>query len=106
MKNYLRKRIIDLAYNNPGLTFYFNKEKYIYKKGLFELAERIDEGHAFDIGSSAFVYESVNSKKKKVKGKIDVNVSLTIHGASEEGKDSSPSLTRHQHSMVAFITIE
>ena len=80
----LRKRIIDLAYNNPGLTFYFNKEKYIYKKGLFELAERIDEGHAFDIGSSAFVYESVNSKKKKVKGKIDVNVSLTIHGASEE----------------------
>ena len=80
----LRKRIIDLAYNNPGLTFYFNDEKYLYKKGLFELAERIDEGHAFDIGQSAFVYESVNSKKKKVKGKIDVSVSLTVHGASEE----------------------
>ena len=46
--------------------------------------ERIDEGHAFDIGQSAFVYESVNSKKKKVKGKIDVSVSLTVHGASEE----------------------
>ena len=80
----LRKRIIDLAYNNPGLTFYFNKEKYSYKKGLFELAERIDEGHCFDIGSDAFVYESKNSKGKKVKGKVDTSISVTLHAASEE----------------------
>ena len=34
----LRKRIIDLAYNNPGLAFFFNGEKYHYQKGLYELA--------------------------------------------------------------------
>jgi DNA gyrase subunit B len=28
-KNLLRKRIIDLAYNNPGLIFYFNNEKFL-----------------------------------------------------------------------------
>ena len=80
----LRKRIIDLAYNNPGLTFYFNKEKYLFKKGLLELAERIDESHSHDIGSDSFVYEAQNSKKKKVKGKIDTSISVTINKASED----------------------
>ena len=80
----LRKRIIDLAYNNPGLTFYFNKEKYFFKKGLLELAERIDEAHCQDIGSDQFIYESTNSKKKKVKGKIDTSISVTINKASED----------------------
>ena len=80
----LRKRIIDLAYNNPGLTFYFNKEKYLFKKGLLELAERIDEAHSHDIGSDAFIYETKNSKNKKVKGKIDTSISVTINKASED----------------------
>ena len=38
----LRKRIIDLAYNNPGLTFYFNGEKFLFEKGLYQLAQRVD----------------------------------------------------------------
>ena len=80
----LRKRIIDLAYNNPGLTFYFNKEKFLFKKGLLELAERIDEAHSQDIGSDSFVYESKNSKNKKVKGKIDTSISVTLNKASED----------------------
>ncbi len=80
----LRKRIIDLAYNNPGLTFYFNKEKYLFKKGLLELAERIDEAHSQDIGSDSFIYESKNSKNKKVKGKIDTSISVTLNKASED----------------------
>ena len=102
----LKKRIIDLAYNNPGLTFYFNNEKFIYKKGLFQLAERIDEGHAFDIGQTSYVYESLNSKKKKVKGKIDISVSLTIHPASEERESLYLLLTQLPRLMEVFITIE
>lgn len=80
----LRKRIIDLAYNNPGLTFYFNGEKYLFKKGLFELAQRIDEESAQLIGEDKYVYETQNAKKKKVKGQIDVSVSLTMDKSSDE----------------------
>ena len=65
MKILLRKRIIDLAYNNPGLTFYFNKEKYLFKKGLLELAERIDEAHSQDIGSDAFLFTKQKIRKIK-----------------------------------------
>lgn len=81
----LRKRIIDLAYNNPGLAFYFNGEKYHYKKGLFELAQRIDEKSAQNIGDSTYIYESKSVKtNKKAKGKIDISISLTIDKNSEE----------------------
>lgn len=80
----LRKRIIDLAYNNPGLTFYFNKEKYYYEKGLFELARRIDTESAQMILDDAYVYEDVNTKGKKVKGKIDMHLSLCLDKNSEE----------------------
>jgi DNA gyrase subunit B len=80
----LRKRIIDLAYNNPGLTFYFNDEKYLYKKGLFELAQRIDEESAQSIGDEQFVFETTNVKKKKVKGRIDLSLSVTISKSSED----------------------
>lgn len=80
----LRKRIIDLAYNNPGLTFYFNKEKYYYEKGLFELAQRIDKESAQNILDEAYVYEDVNTKGKKVKGKIDMHLSVCIDKSSEE----------------------
>lgn len=80
----LRKRIIDLAYNNPGLTFYFNAEKYHFKKGLFELAERIDSKSAQLLGEDVFIYETENAKGKKVKGKIDFHLSLTLDERSEE----------------------
>lgn len=80
----LRKRIIDLAYNNPGLIFYFNGEKYQFKKGLFELAQRIDANSAQIIGEDVFIYETENAKGKKVKGKIDFHLSLTLDKRSEE----------------------
>ena len=83
-KDLLRKRIIDLAYNNPGLCFFFNKEKYHFKKGLFELAERIDKENAQNVLDASTVYETVNAKKKKAKGKIDLHLSLCIDKASEE----------------------
>ncbi len=80
----LRKRIIDLAYNNPGLTFYFNGEKYHFKKGLFELAQRIDPNSAQSLGEDVYIYETENAKGKKVKGKIDFHLSLTLDKRSEE----------------------
>jgi DNA gyrase/topoisomerase IV subunit B len=83
-KDLLRKRIIDLAYNNPGLIFFFNGEKYVYKKGLYELAQRIDEKTAQLLGEEAIVFEEQNSKGKKVKAKFDIAVSLTINKSSEE----------------------
>jgi DNA gyrase subunit B len=80
----LRKRIIDLAYNNPGLTFYFNKEKYYYENGLFDLAKRIDEKSAHLIGDDKFVYETTNTKGKKVKGRIDMHLSITLDPSSDD----------------------
>jgi DNA gyrase/topoisomerase IV subunit B len=81
----LRKRIIDLAYNNPGLTFYFNGDKYHYNKGLYELATRIDQNNAQLFGEETFIYETIGEKKKKkVKGKIDIHVSLVIDKKEEE----------------------
>jgi DNA gyrase/topoisomerase IV subunit B len=81
----LRKRIIDLAYNNPGLTFYFNKEKYIFNKGLFELARRIDEENAQLFGEDHYKYEIKGSKSKKtLKGQIDISLSLNIDKKNEE----------------------
>ena len=83
-KELLRKRIIDLAYNNPGLTFYFNDEKYIYKKGLFELAQRIDPETAQLIGDEGYVYETTNIKGAKVKAKYDLHLSITFDKKSDE----------------------
>ena len=83
-KELLRKRIIDLAYNNPGLIFYFNEEKYLYKKGLFELAQRIDANTAQLIGDEKYVYETTNIKGAKVKAQFDVHVSVTFDKKSDE----------------------
>ena len=80
----LRKRIIDLAYNNPGLSFTFNKEKYLYKKGLYELAKRIGGDKAQLISEDKFIYEITNVKGKKVKGRIDFSFSVVIDPVSEE----------------------
>ena len=80
----LRKRIIDLAYNNPGLVFTFNQERYYFKKGLFELAMSIDEKTAQSIGKDSFVYDTQTKKGTPAKGKIDFSLSLTIDPKSEE----------------------
>jgi DNA gyrase subunit B len=83
-KELLRKRIIDLAYNNPGLTFYFNEDKYTYKKGLFELAQRIDTPTAQLIGQEVYDYETTNIKGAKVKAKYDIHLSLCFDKKSDE----------------------
>ncbi len=80
----LRKRIIDLAYNNPGLTFTFNGEKYCYQKGLYQLAERIDPKTAQLLGEDAIIFKGTNKKGKAFKGKIDLIVALNIDLRSEE----------------------
>ncbi|MFZ8934431.1 MAG: ATP-binding protein, partial [Bacteriovoracaceae bacterium] len=81
----LRKRIIDLAYNNPGLTFYLNDEKYIYNKGLYELAERLGKEKAQNFGTWSDTYEMVSPRsKKKLKGKIDITLNLVIDPESED----------------------
>jgi DNA gyrase/topoisomerase IV subunit B len=83
-KDLLEKRIVDLAYNNPGLRFIFNGTTYHYKKGLFELAQRVSEDHAQLIGDDKFVFEGVTAKKKKYKGLIDVSVSVVLDKKSED----------------------
>jgi len=83
-KELLRKRIIDLAYNNPGLTFYFNNEKYLYKKGLFELAQRIDAKSAQLFGDESFDFENTNSKGQKVKAKYDLHLSICYDKNSDD----------------------
>jgi DNA gyrase/topoisomerase IV subunit B len=83
-KDLLRKRIIDLAYNNPGLTFTFNNEKYSYSKGLYELALRINKETAQNILDEVYIYETTNLKGKKVKGKVDMHLSLCTDKMSEE----------------------
>lgn len=83
-KELLRKRIIDLAYNNPGLTFTFNDEKYLYKKGLFELAQRIDPQSAQLLGDENYIYETTNIKGAKVKARYDIHVSITFDKKSDD----------------------
>ncbi|GAB4012318.1 MAG: DNA topoisomerase (ATP-hydrolyzing) subunit B [Bdellovibrio sp.] len=80
----LRKRIIDLAYNNPGLTFHFNNEKYHFKKGLLELAERINKESAQLICEDHYDFETQTAKGKKAKGRIDMHLSLAIDFKSED----------------------
>jgi DNA gyrase subunit B len=80
----LRKRIIDLAYNNPGLKFFFNKEKFVYKDGLYELAKAVDKDNAVLIGTDAYVFDGVNKQKKKYKAKYDLHVSVCIDKANDD----------------------
>ncbi|MBD67158.1 MAG: hypothetical protein CME62_18300 [Halobacteriovoraceae bacterium] len=83
-KDLLEKRIIDLAYNNPGLKFIFNGTTYLYKKGLYELAQRVSPDGAQLIGDDKYTFQGVNVKKKKYKGLIDLNVSVVLDPRSEE----------------------
>ena len=80
----LKKRIIDLAYNNPGLAFYFNKKKYHFNDGIFELAGRIDKNSAQILVKDTYRYEVAGVKKKKLKGQIDINVSICLDKNSDE----------------------
>ena len=83
-KDLLRKRIIDLAYNNPGLKFTFNGESFLFKKGLYELAHRINADHAQLIGDDKFVYSGVNIKKVKYKAQIDMSLSVVVDRRSDD----------------------
>lgn len=83
-KDLLRKRIIDLAYNNPGLSFKFNGEKFLFKKGLYELAQMVSPDHAQQIGEGQYVRAGENSKGKKVKSQFDISFSLCIDPDSDE----------------------
>ena len=80
----LKKRIIDLAYNNPGLVFFFNGEKFLFKKGLYELAQRLDPNSAQLIGADHIDFSGVNKKNKKFKARIDLSLSITLDKSSEE----------------------
>src|SRR5690606_31783679 len=71
-------------YNNEGLKFTFNGESFLFKKGLFELAQRIDKNHAQLIGEDKFIYDGINIKKVKYKAQIDMSLSVVINPTSEE----------------------
>lgn len=83
-RDLLYKRVVDLAYNNPGLIFYFNKEKIFFKKGLFELAERVFPQGAYLLGEGEYIFDGENSKGKAVKAKINISLSLAINAESDE----------------------
>ncbi len=81
---FIRKRIIDLAFLNPGLVFYFNGEKIHFKKGLIELAHKIDMDNAQLIGLDKHIYEGITAKGKKFKGLINIEVALTVDNQSDD----------------------
>lgn len=80
----LRKRIIDLAYNNPGLTFYFNGEKYLFKKGLWELALRLANG----IESQSI--NNINASTSTPTSKEEVVVVIAVEAEEKEEEADSP----------------
>lgn len=79
----LRKRIYDLAFNNPGLVFRFNGEMIVSKKGLFELALKVNPSSML-LGDSHFVVEGMGPQNKKYKAQIDIHVSVGINLQSDE----------------------
>jgi DNA gyrase subunit B len=84
----LRKRIMDLAFINPGLTFTFNGEKFLFKKGLLELAARINPQGVYSFGKESYIYEGNTTQGKVYKAKIDLDVSITQnHGKWSEERE-------------------
>jgi DNA gyrase/topoisomerase IV subunit B len=75
---------MDLAYNNPGLKFVLNGESFLFKKGLFELAQRIRPEFAQTLGDENIVIETQNSKNQLVKAKITISLSVSFDPESEE----------------------
>ena len=84
VRELLRKRIIDLAYNNPGLAFFFNNEKFLFKKGLFELAQQVDKEEVILLGDDFFNFEWSGKSGKKLKGKYNIHMSLCLNLESDE----------------------
>lgn len=80
----LRKRLIDLAINNPGLAFVFNGEKYLYKQGMLELAKRIDAVGAQLIGQETYDIEKQNSQGKKVLASFDFSLAFVFNSEVED----------------------
>ena len=81
-RDFLRKRIIDLAFNNPGLKFIFNGEKLVFKKGLSEMASLVNENGQL-IGEDSFIHQ-VKFKNKNAKGKYDISLSFAYDTKSHE----------------------
>lgn len=80
--NLLRKRILDLSFNNPGLMFSFNNEKFISKKGLSELGELINKESCQILGENKYVIEVTTEKGKKAKAKFDISITLTYDSSN------------------------
>ena len=66
----LQKRIIDLAYNNPGLTFYFNDEKYLYIKGLLNWPKELMKAVLLTLSGKVPLSMKTSTQKKKLKVKL------------------------------------
>ena len=79
----LRKRLKDLAYNNPKLTFSFNGEKFLSKRGLVDLASSIDPEKSQHLILKSYTFEGKN-KKGKYKAKYDLDFSILIDEKSSE----------------------
>jgi len=72
----LRKRIIDLSFNNPGLKFILNGEVIVSKKGFAEMSSLVNSSTGQLIGEGSFVHELKNKSNKTVKGRYDISFSL------------------------------
>lgn len=83
-KNLLRKRIIDLAFNNPGLVFYFNEEKFVFKNGLKELIKMIEPNNAQVICEEQFIHSIPLKSGKTGKGQFDISISFSYDKKSSE----------------------
>jgi DNA gyrase/topoisomerase IV subunit B len=81
-RTFLRKRVIDLAYNNPGLTFYFDKEKFHFKKGLSEFALKVNP-NAFT-STHQYAYDITTKNNKMAKGLIELSFSIITDPSREE----------------------
>lgn len=79
-KELLRKRIIDLAFNNKGLKFSFNGEVFQFKKGVEEMIEKFS--NTGQVLSSENISQDMLFKKKKVKGLFDISISLSYDTSS------------------------
>lgn len=73
----LRKRVIDLAFNNPGLIFYFNDEKIVSKKGIQELASLVNANTAQLFGEIKHIQQIKTDSGKPAKALIDLSISMT-----------------------------
>lgn len=80
----LRKRLIDLSFNNPGLIFSFNNEKFLSKKGLSELGSLINETNTYLLGENKYILDVVTERGRKAKAKYDISIALTLDSSNYE----------------------